>query len=236
MSKTKTTWINEVWDPVTGCTQISSGCENCYCISIAEWYESVGNTRYNNGFQVTLHEDLIDKPLHWRKPREIFVNSMSDLFHEEVPDDFIIKVFNTMNQTLQHRYQVLTKRPDRAVVLSHKLQWTENIWMGVSVENQNVITRIDALRKVPANLRYLYLEPLIGPINNINLDGIHWVIVGGEYGPHARPMELEWARDIMAECRKQSVPFFFKQVGGKGQTKGGHLLDGQEYYEFPLNY
>lgn len=194
----------------------------------------MGSPRYANGFNVTLQHDLINAPYKWKKPRKVFVNSMSDLFHEEVPLDFIKKVFKTMNDTPQHTYQILTKRPFRVAKLAHNLSWTPNIWMGTSVENDKVLNRIDDLRKVPASIRFLSCEPLLGPLSNMNLVGIHWVIVGGESGPKSRPMEEEWAWDIKEQCDKGNIAFFFKQWGGVQKHKTGRLLKNNLYEEYPM--
>ncbi|MEY8189639.1 DUF5131 family protein [Peribacillus simplex] len=226
-------WTEATWNPVTGCNKVSQGCKNCYAERMAKRLFAMGNPRYANGFNVTLHHDLIDLPYHWKKPRKVFVNSMSDLFHEEVPLDFIKKVFKTMVETPQNTYQILTKRSQRLMELAEHLPWTANIWMGTSVENDDVTFRIDQLRQVPAQVRFLSCEPLIGPIHDLNLDGIHWVIVGGESGPGARPMEANWVRDIRDKCQDQNVAFFFKQWGGVQKHRYGRILDDQVYDEYP---
>ncbi|MCH7613212.1 MAG: phage Gp37/Gp68 family protein, partial [Candidatus Marinimicrobia bacterium] len=189
-------WTDSTWNPVTGCTKVSAGCKNCYAERMAHRLYEMGQFRYRNKFQLTLQEDIIEAPLKWRKPRVVFVNSMSDLFHKDIPLSFIKKVFNTMNMAQQHVFQVLTKRSQRLKELAPELNWSPNIWMGVSVEDQSVVSRVDDLRDVPARIRFLSIEPLIGPITNIGLSGINWVIVGGESGPKARPMNPEWARNI----------------------------------------
>jgi|SRR5690606_17691910 len=230
--KTKIEWTEATWNPTTGCTKVSEGCRNCYAEKMAKRLQAMGTKRYRNGFQLTLHPDLIDLPLRWKKPRKIFVNSMSDLFHQEVPDDFIRQVFRTMNQASHHIFQVLTKRPERVAAMAHRLNWTPNIWMGTSVENMRVIERVAHLRKVPARVRFLSCEPLLGPLQ-LNLDGIHWVIVGGESGPGARPLDGDWVREIRDQCIKKRVAFFFKQWGGVRKDKTGRMLDGRTWDEMP---
>jgi protein gp37 len=226
-------WTEATWNPLTGCNKVSQGCKNCYAERMAKRLLAMGNPRYSNGFNVTLHHDLIDLPYHWKKPRKVFVNSMSDLFHEEVPLEFIQKVFKTMVETPQNTYQILTKRSKRLMELAEYLPWTPNIWMGTSVENDAVTLRIDELRQVPAHIRFLSCEPLIGPLTDLNLDGIHWVIVGGESGPGARPMEAAWVRDIRDKCHDQNIAFFFKQWGGVQKHRYGRVLDDQVYDEYP---
>ncbi|OKL37031.1 DUF5131 family protein [Domibacillus mangrovi] len=225
-------WTEATWNPITGCTKVSEGCKNCYAERMARRLTAMGNPRYVNGFNVTLHPDLVDVPRRWVKPRKIFVNSMSDLFHKDVPLDFIQKVFQTMNETPQHSYQVLTKRPERAAELSSHLTFTPNIWMGTSIENQRVIERMNCLKQVPAHIRFLSCEPLLGPLD-LELSNIHWVIVGGESGPGARPMEADWVRSIRDQCQDQQVAFFFKQWGGVQKHRYGRELDEQTYDEFP---
>lgn len=226
-------WTEATWNPVTGCTKVSEGCRHCYAHTMAKRLHAMGNPRYTNGFNVTLHHDLIDAPLKWKKSRKIFVNSMSDLFHKDVPLEFIQKVFLTMQEASWHTYQVLTKRADRLLELSTDLPWPDNVWQGVSVEDERVVDRIDFLRQVPAKVRFLSIEPLIGPINNLNLEGIHWVIVGGESGPGARPMDSDWVRSIRDQCKEQNVAFFFKQWGGVQKHRHGRTLDDQTYDEYP---
>lgn len=226
-------WTDSTWNPVTGCTKISTGCKNCYAERMANRLYEMGQFRYRNKFQLTLQEDLIDVPLKWKKPRVVFVNSMSDLFHKNVPVSFIKKVFNTMNVAQHHVFQVLTKRSQRLKELAPELNWSPNIWMGVSVEDQKMVNRVDDLRDVPARIRFLSIEPLIGPITNIGLSGINWVIVGGESGPKARPMNPEWARSIRDICVEKNVQFFFKQWGGVNKKKTGRELDGQFWDQRP---
>jgi protein gp37 len=226
-------WTEATWNPVTGCTKVSEGCRNCYAHRMAKRLHAMGNHRYANGFNVTLHHDLITKPLEWKKPKRIFVNSMSDLFHTDVPDSFIYSVFETMIKATHHTFQVLTKRSERLLEIGHELPWAPNIWIGVSVEDQKVVNRIDALRQVPADVRFLSCEPLIGPLISLNLDGIHWVIVGGESGPGARPMNEEWVTSIRDQCKEQNTAFFFKQWGGVQKHRYGRKLEGRFYDEYP---
>ncbi|SEO10557.1 DUF5131 family protein [Paenibacillus sp. OK076] len=226
-------WTEATWNPVTGCTKVSEGCRNCYALAMARRLEAMGNPRYLNGFNVTLHHDLIEVPLKWKKPRKIFVNSMSDMFHKDVPDEFIKSVFKTMNEASWHTFQILTKRSSRLSELAPQLNWTDNIWQGVSVENDKVLDRIDHLRQTPAAVKFLSCEPLLGPIDNLNLQGIDWVIVGGESGPKARPMEEAWALSIRDQCVEQETAFFFKQWGGVQKHRHGRILDGQTYDEYP---
>jgi protein gp37 len=226
-------WTEATWNPVTGCTKVSAGCKNCYAERLALRLQAMGNRRYKNGFRLTLHADVVALPKSWRIPRMIFVNSMSDLFHEQVPLEFIQRVFDTMTACEHHTFQILTKRSDRLLSLAPKIEWPRNVWMGVSVEDSRVLSRIDDLRKVPAAVRFLSCEPLIGSLAGIDLTDIHWVIVGGESGPFARPMEIEWVREIFRACRKQNVPFFFKQWGGVRKDLTGRLLRGRTYNEMP---
>jgi protein gp37 len=226
-------WTQATWNPVTGCTKISQGCKNCYAERLAKRLQLMGAYRYRNGFGLTLHPDILELPTKWRKPKLIFVNSMSDLFHKDVPADFISKVFETMANCPQHTFQVLTKRSSRLAALASKLSWPPNVWMGVSVEDSRVTHRIDDLRQVPAAVRFLSVEPLIGSLGTINLGGIHWVIVGGESGPRARRMESTWVEDIFQQCRSASVPFFFKQWGGVRKDLTGRILHNRTYDEMP---
>ncbi len=227
-------WTEVTWNPVTGCTKVSQGCKHCYAERMAGRLEAMGVERYRNGFEVTLQPDLLDAPTKWRRPRCVFVNSMSDLFHEDVPDDYIHRVFETMVTTPRHTYQVLTKRSGRLATLGHTLPWPKNVWMGVSVEDENVLHRVEDLRSVPAHTRFLSCEPLLGPLNGLSLQHIDWVIVGGESGPRARPMEPEWVQSILALCRAQGVAFFFKQWGGVNKKRAGRVLNGQTYDELPV--
>ncbi|HYL89157.1 MAG TPA: phage Gp37/Gp68 family protein [Burkholderiales bacterium] len=226
-------WTEMTWNPVTGCTKISQGCKNCYAERMAKRLKAMGSGRYRAGFEVTLHPDLLDVPRRWRQPRSVFVNSMSDLFHEDVPDAYIESVFETMNACPQHTFQVLTKRAGRLATLAPRLSWAPNVWMGVSVEDIRVADRIDLLRTVPAKVRFLSLEPLIGPLDALRLEGISWVIVGGESGPRARPMKPEWVNSILRQCRAAGTAFFFKQWGGVRKDLSGRKLNGAFYNEMP---
>lgn len=223
------------WNPVTGCVKISQGCKHCYAERMAKRLHAMGSNRYPEGFVPTLHEDLIDRPLSWKKGRTVFVNSMSDLFQDAVPFEFIKRVFETMVATPQHTYQILTKRSGRLAKLAKKLPWPSNVWIGVSVEDARVLHRIDDLRHVPAAVRFLSCEPLIGPLREMNLDGIHWVIVGGESGPKARPMHGEWVEDIREQCEERDIAFFFKQWGGVRKDKTGRVINGRTYDAMPMS-
>lgn len=227
-------WTELTWNPVTGCDKISQGCKNCYAERMARRLKAMGVERYRHGFSVTLHEDLIQLPFSWKSPRLVFVNSMSDLFHKDVPKRFVQRVFRVMNETPQHTYQVLTKRSERLLEIANELPWPQNVWMGVSVEDSRVIQRIRDLQKVPAAVRFLSLEPLIGPLPNLPLEGIHWAIVGGESGPKARPMEKSWVDAILNQCEANDVPFFFKQWGGVRKDLTGRELNGRTYDFMPL--
>jgi len=227
-------WTDATWNPVTGCSKISAGCKFCYAERMAIRLQAMGQARYLNGFAVTLHHDLIDAPRRWRSPRLVFVNSMSDLFHESVPFSFIRDIFQTMVECPQHIFQVLTKRSRRLRELASELPWPENVWMGVSVENARVLFRIEDLGHVPASVRFLSCEPLIGSLDELPLKAIHWVIVGGESGPGARPMQREWVQSILKQCRDHGIPFFFKQWGGTWKKRTGRRLNGRTYDELPL--
>lgn len=226
-------WTEATWNPVTGCTKISPGCKFCYAERMANRLRAMGKDRYSNGFKLTLQPDALDAPVRWKKPRVIFVNSMSDLFHKDVPLEFIRDCFQIMKAASQHTFQVLTKRPDRTAELAEQLPWPPNVWMGTSVENAEYIHRIRSLRNVPAKVRFLSVEPLLGPIPRLPLAGIHWVILGGESGPGARPMQEEWVIQIRGQCLKRGVPFFFKQWGGTNKKRTGRLLEGQTWDEMP---
>jgi protein gp37 len=227
-------WTEATWNPVTGCTKISQGCKHCYAERMAKRLHAMGSLRYEKGFNLTLHEDLLNLPHKWKKPRTIFVNSMSDLFHFQIPLDFVRQVFQTMSDCPRHTFQILTKRSDRLREIAEHLSWTPNIWMGVSVENQDVAFRIDDLREVPASVRFLSIEPLLGPIAQLELEGIHWVIVGGESGPKARMMKREWVEEIRIRCEATNTPFFFKQWGGTRKDLTGRTLNGRTYDDMPL--
>ena len=222
------------WNPVTGCTKVSQGCKHCYAERMAKRLTAMGAERYRNGFSVTLHPDLVDIPRGWRLPRVVFVSSMSDLFHDDIPLAYIQRVFATMRDCPRHTFQVLTKRSERLAELAPHLPWPENVWMGVSVEDARVLHRVADLQSVPAKVRFLSLEPLIGPLESLPLDGIHWVIVGGESGPQARPMRKGWVKDILRQCRAAKVPFFFKQWGGTRKDLTGRELNGRTYSEMPV--
>jgi protein gp37 len=226
-------WTDSTWNPVTGCTKISSGCANCYAERMALRLKAMGNPSYTNGFDIALHEDALELPLKWKKPQTIFVNSMSDLFHEDIPLEFILRVFDVMRRADWHCYQILTKRSERMLELSPQLRWTSNIWMGVTVEEKNYNYRIENLKRTDAKVKFLSLEPLLSPIQNLQLDGIDWVIVGGESGPKARPMKKEWVVDIKNQCQDKKVPFFFKQWGGINKKKAGRELEGRIWNETP---
>jgi protein gp37 len=226
-------WTQATWNPVTGCTKVSPGCKNCYAERMANRLRLMGQPRYARGFRLTLQGDIVDAPLHWRRPRLIFVNSMSDLFHRDVPTQFIQRCFDVMRRASQHTFQILTKRPERAVELSSGLLWPANIWMGTSVESAEYVNRIHFLKLIPACVRFLSIEPLLGPIPDLPLEGIHWVIVGGESGPGARPMRREWVVDIRDRCVRQDVPFFFKQWGGVRKHLSGRQLDDRTWDAMP---
>lgn len=233
MAQSSIEWTEQTWNPVTGCTKISPGCKFCYAEKFAKRLSAMGAENYKNGFKLTLQPHMLNRPLEWKKPSIIFVNSMSDLFHEKVPDYFIISVFKIMNQAYWHQFQVLTKRPERVLEMNKKLNWTSNIWMGTSVENADYIERIDHLRKTSAKIKFLSLEPLLGPLDKMNLKKIDWVIVGGESGPKSRPMDESWVLDIQKQCKKEKIPFFFKQWGGKNKKQAGRLLKGKIWDAMP---
>jgi len=236
MTKSAIEWTESTWNPVTGCTKISTGCLNCYAERMARRLKAMGQRNYRDGFKVTCHRHTVDIPLRWKRPQMVFVNSMSDLFHKDVGEDFIFDVFSTMRQASQHQYQILTKRAERLAELSGELCWQDNIWMGVTVEAADYKYRIDYLRYTGAKIKFLSLEPLLGDLGELNLEGIGWVIVGGESGPGARPMEIGWVRDIREQCRGQNVPFFFKQWGGVNKKKAGRVLDGEIWDEMPVGF
>jgi len=227
-------WTESTWNPLTGCTKVSPGCKHCYAERMAKRLQAMGQENYRNGFKLTLHENAMEKPLEWKKPQVIFVNSMSDLFHKDVPVEFVLEIFDVMRRAHWHTFQVLTKRAERLEELSPKIDWPENVWMGVSVENQDYTFRIDHLRKTGAKIKFLSLEPLLGPLHKLNLKGIHWAIVGGESGPGARPLDPAWVTDIRDQCRRAKVPFFFKQWGGVQKKKAGRTLEGRTWDEMPV--
>jgi len=232
-SKSKIEWTETTWNPVTGCTKISLGCKNCYAERMAKRLRAMGQKNYINGFQVTHHEHALLKPLSWKKPQTVFVNSMSDLFHDNVPFTFIQNTFDTMWRADWHIFQILTKRSERLAEMSNQLHWPKNVWMGVSVENEQYSYRIDHLRRTPAVVRFLSIEPLLGPLPTLDLERIDWVIVGGESGPGARPMNAEWVMDIRDQCLNAGVPFFFKQWGGVRKKQTGRKLEGRTWDQFP---
>ncbi len=226
-------WTDATWNPVTGCTKISPGCKNCYAHRMARRLYAMGQARYRNSFAVTLQPDVLQQPLRWNQPRKIFVNSMSDLFHPDVPLNFISRVFDVIGEADWHTFQILTKRSERLAEIADKLPWHPNIWIGVSVENVDYTFRISDLKRVPASVRFLSVEPLLGPIPKLPLQGIHWVIVGGESGPGARSINATWVRTIRDRCIVYSVPFFFKQWGGTRKKLTGRHLDGRTWDQFP---
>lgn len=237
-------WTDATWNPTTGCDRVSAGCDNCYALTLAKRLKAMGQDKYQNdgdprtsgpGFGLTVHDAALDAPTKWRQPRRVFVNSMSDLFHPRVPDDFIVRVFRVMEETPRHEYQVLTKRPKRAAALAPRLPWTDNVWLGTSIENSEFTGRVDDLRRVPAAVRFLSCEPLIGPIPDLDLGGLHWVIVGGESGPLHRPCRPEWVRELRDRSVGAGVAFFFKQWGGRTPKAGGRELDGRTWDEMPAS-
>jgi protein gp37 len=229
----KIEWTETTWNPITGCTKISTGCKNCYAERMALRLQAMGNPNYINGFKPTTHEHILDKPLYWKKPQMVFVNSMSDLFHEEVPLDFILKVFAVMRDASWHTFQVLTKRSKRLMELDNRINWPSNVWMGVSVESEAYKYRISHLRKTHAEVKFLSIEPLLGPLGKLDLYDIDWVIVGGESGPKARIMEEAWVIDIRDQCIASGIPFFFKQWGGVVKKRTGRCLEGNYWNQLP---
>lgn len=232
-SKSSIEWTESTWNPVTGCTKISDGCKHCYAERMALRLKAMGQPNYVNGFSVTMHEQMLELPLKWKKPQMIFVNSMSDLFHEDVPVEFIYQVFDIMRQANWHTYQILTKRGERLQELSPQLPWNDNIWMGVTVESSKYVSRIDNLCSTGAKIKFVSFEPLLSEITELNLRGIDWAIVGGESGPGARPMKEEWVLEIREQCNENKVPFFFKQWGGTNKKKNGRLLEGRTWDGIP---
>lgn len=241
-SRTGIEWTEVTWNPTTGCDRVSPGCDNCYALALSKRLKAMGADKYQNdgnpatsgpGFAVTVHESALRQPYGWKTPKVVFVNSMSDLFHAKVPLDFVKRVFEVIADTPQHTYQVLTKRSSRLPKIAHKLDWPDNLWLGVSVENEDYLYRVDDLRKVPAAVRFLSCEPLLGPLDELTLNGIDWVITGGESGPKARPVDPEWVRNIRDKCSEANVPFFHKQWGGRTPKAGGRDLDGRVWSEMP---
>lgn len=233
MAYSKIEWTEITWNPVTGCSKLSPGCQHCYAERMAKRLLAMGSPRYKNGFKITVHPDILETPLSWIKPRKIFVNSMSDLFHNEVPYEYVYDVFKVMIKAHQHRFQVLTKRAEYLEAICQDLPWPDNVWMGVSIENSDYLYRIKCLQNTRAKIKFLSLEPLLGPLGKLNLSGIDWVIVGGESGFGARAMNIEWVREIRDQCIENRVPFFFKQWGGVFKKKGGRSLDGQIWNQMP---
>lgn len=232
--KTKIEWTETTWNPITGCTPISAGCQHCYAARFAKRLHAMGNPRYKNAFEVTIHEDLIDAPLHWKKPQMVFVNSMSDLFHDEVPTEIIKRIFETMNMAPSHTFQILTKRAERLRNLSPELKWSRNIWMGVSIENRDMIYRANLLKETGAHIKFVSAEPLLTPLTELDLDSIDWLIVGGESGPGSRPVEEAWVVELKKKADATNTAFFFKQWGGINKKKNGAILQGQEYKNYPI--
>ena len=233
MAASKIEWTEETWNPVTGCSKCSAGCKNCYAEKFAKRLQAMGNERYINAFKVTVHRDLFDRPLHWTKPKMVFVNSMSDLFHSKVPQKDILAIFDVMNKASQHTFQILTKRPDRLLKLSDMITWTDNIWMGVSIENKATLDRCEKLKQTGAKIKFVSAEPLLESISDINLEGIDWLIVGGESGAGSRPMEEEWVLELKDKAKETGTTFFFKQWGGTRKKKTGCKLKGREYKQYP---
>lgn len=234
MANSSIEWTEMTWNPTTGCTKVSSGCKYCYAEIMTRRLKAMGQKKYEYGFDIIkIHPETLSIPYSWKSTKIVFVNSMSDLFHKDVPIEFIKKVFKVMNSNPQHIFQVLTKRADRLYEIHEQLKWSDNIWMGVTVENKSVIDRIDYLRKTKAKVKFLSLEPLLSSLPNLNLDKINWVIVGGESGSKPRPMEADWVIDIQKQCQKVNIPFFFKQWGGRNKKEAGRLLNGQTYNEMP---
>jgi len=240
MGKSKIEWTQVTWNPTTGCNKVSQGCKNCYAEIMSKRLQAMGVKKYKNNFKVVEHPNSLQEPSNWHKPRLVFVNSMSDLFHKDVSTDFIKQVFKVMNENPKHTFQILTKRAKRLLELNSELNWTPNIWMGVSVENNDVLERVEYLKQIDAKIKFLSIEPLLGPVEDLNLEGIDWVIVGGESGSGARPMNPEWVQQIHIKCIVADVPFFFKQWGSWGpdgikrsKKANGRILNGRKYDEMP---
>lgn len=235
MAKSSIEWTEVTWNPVTGCSKVSAGCKFCYAEVMSRRLKAMGLEKYRNGFEVTVHPDSLEDPYKWKKSKVVFVNSMSDLFHPDVPESFVQDVFKTMRDNGHHVFQLLTKRPERVLEMDQKglLDWADNIWMGTSVEDERVMHRIDTLAQTNAECKFLSCEPLIGPLPEMNLQNIDWVIVGGESGHHPRPMKVEWVWDIKEQCAQSGVAFFFKQWGGRNKKKEGRELNGRTFDEMP---
>ena len=229
----KIEWTQTTWNPVTGCTKISYGCKHCYAERMSKRLQAMGMEKYRRGFEIVVHESVLQEPLKWKNPSLVFVNSMSDLFHKAVPIDFVQSLFEVMNQASRHTFQVLTKRPGRVKQIDARLDWAPNIWLGTSIESERWLDRLDRLKATGARTKFLSLEPLLGPLPDLDLSGIDWVIVGGESGPGARPMDAHWVREIRDNCVDSNVPFFFKQWGGVFKKRTGRTLDGRTWDEMP---
>lgn len=236
MSKSSIEWTEATWNPVTGCDKISPGCKHCYAERMSHRLKAMGQSNYVNGFALTLQPHMLEKPLEWKRPQFIFVNSMSDLFHADIPDDYIRQVFDVMRRAHWHQFQVLTKRAERLEELGANMDWPPNVWMGVSVESQKYVYRIDHLRRTKALIKFLSLEPLLGPLHDLDLNGIDWAIAGGESGPGARAMDEDWVKDIRDQCVRAGVPFFFKQWGGVNKKRAGRVLEGRTWDEMPRQF
>lgn len=232
-NKSKIEWTECSWNPITGCTKISEGCVHCYAATFAKRLKAMHNPRYKNEFEVTVHSDLITAPLEWKAPRKIFVNSMSDIFHEELSDEIILSIFDTMNQASWHTFQVLTKRSERLAKLAPQITWTSNIWMGVTIESKEYLNRADHLKGSAAAVKFISAEPLLSDLDSLNLDGVDWLIVGGESGHGSRPIKEEWVIKLRDNAKDSKVAFFFKQWGGYNKKKNGRLLEGKTYDEYP---
>jgi protein gp37 len=232
--KSRIEWTEATWNPVTGCDQVSPGCAHCYAKTFAERWRGVPGHPYEQGFDLRIWPERLDQPLKWKRPRTIFVNSMSDLFHERIPDEFIAQVFNVMERANHHIFQVLTKRPERMLEIADELPWPANVWMGVSIENRRFVRRADLLRSAPAAVRFISAEPLLGPLEGLDLTDIHWLIAGGESGPGHRPIREEWVLDLRDRCEDEGVAFFFKQWGGARPKSRGRLLEGREWNRMPV--
>ena len=229
----KIEWTETTWNPVTGCTKISHGCKRCYAERMSKRLQAMGMEKYRRGFEVAVHDSVLREPFKWKKPSLVFVNSMSDLFHKAVPLEYVKSVFDVMNQSPRHTFQVLTKRPGRVNQLDSRLSWTPNIWLGTSIESEKWLRRLDLLKATGAHTKFLSLEPLLGPLPELDVSGIDWVIVGGESGPGARPMNAEWVREIRDNCLSSDIPFFFKQWGGVFKKRAGRILDDRTWDEMP---
>ncbi len=236
MTKTKIEWTQSSWNPVTGCTKISDGCLHCYAEKMAKRLQAMGTKGYEKGFEVTLQYHQLQKPLKLKKPQMIFVNSMSDIFHSKIPDDYILKIFEVMNKAYWHTFQVLTKRPERLKRLKDKIKWSDNIWLGVTIESNKYVKRVNYIKETDAKIKFISFEPLIDSVGDIDLNGIDWTIVGGESGHGARVIKKEWIYEIKRKCESLNIPFFFKQWGGTNKKKNGRLLDGEIYDDMPYGY